>query len=196
VNRRDQLLDAAIEVIGEQGIRALTHRAVDRAAGVPTGSTSNYFRTSDALLDAVVERFVVRERANFESIAMAVGPGDPDQLARAVTEFARDATGPHRTLTLARYAILVEAAIRPGLRPQLSESGARVNAWFISWMRRAGSQNPERDTPIVMNAYTGFVLHQLARPRPDFDPGDDFRTLIRSLIGEDVTAASARPEVP
>ena len=47
-----------------------------------------------------------------------------------------------------------------------------------------------------MNAYTGFVLHQLARPRPDFDPGADFRTLIRSLIGEDVTAASARPEVP
>jgi hypothetical protein len=63
-------------------------------------------------------------------------------------------------------------------------------------MRHAGSQNPEGDTPIVMNAYTGFVLHQLARPRPDFDPGDDFRTLIRSLIGEDVTAASARPEVP
>jgi len=196
VNRRDQLLDAAIEVIGEHGMRALTHRAVDRAAGVPTGSTSNYFRTSDALLDAVVERFVVRERANFEAIAAAVGPGDPDQLACAVTEFARDATGPDRTLTLARYAILVEAAIRPGLRPQLRESGARVNAWFISWMRRAGSQNPERDTPIVMNAYTGFVLHQLARPRPDFDPGDDFRTLIRSLIGEDVTAASARPEVP
>jgi len=196
VNRRDQLLDAAIEVIGEHGMRALTHRAVDRAAGVPTGSTSNYFRTSDALLDAVVERFVVRERANFEAIAAAVGPGDPDQLARAVTEFARDATGPHRTLTLARYAILVEAAIRPGLRPQLRESGARVNAWFISWMRHAGSQNPERDTPIVMNAYTGFVLHQLARPRPDFDPGADFRTLIRSLIGEDVTAAFARPEVP
>ena len=186
MNRRDQLLDAAIEVIGEHGMRALTHRAVDRAAGVPTGSTSNYFRTSDALLDAVVERFVVRERANFEAIAAAVGPGDPDQLARAVTEFARDATGPHRTLTLARYAILVEAAIRPGLRPQLSESGARVNAWFISWMRHAGSQNPERDTPIVMNAYTGFVLHQLARPRPDFDPGDAFHTLIRSLIGDDL----------
>src|SRR5262245_3158197 len=120
-------------------MRALTHRAVDRAAGVPSGSTSNYFRTSDALLDAVVERFVVRERANFEHIASAVGPDDPDQLAGAVTEFARDATGPHRTLTRARYAILVEAAIRPGLRPQLAESGARVNAWFMDWMRRAGS---------------------------------------------------------
>jgi hypothetical protein len=53
-------------------------------------------------------------------------------------------------------------------------------------MRHAGSHNPERDTPIVMNAYTGFVLHQLARPRPDFDPGAAFHTLIRSLIGDDL----------
>ncbi|MFC7482775.1 TetR/AcrR family transcriptional regulator [Luedemannella flava] len=58
VNRRDDLLDAAITVLGEGGMRALTHRAVDAAAGLPAGSTSNYFRTRDALLGAVIDRFV------------------------------------------------------------------------------------------------------------------------------------------
>ncbi len=48
--RRDDLLDAAICVLGESGIRGLTHRAVDAAAGLPAGSASNLFRTRDALL--------------------------------------------------------------------------------------------------------------------------------------------------
>src|SRR6266487_2562015 len=61
--RREELLDAAITVLGERGIHALTHRAVDTAAGLPAGSTSNHFRTRDALLDAVVERFAARDRA-------------------------------------------------------------------------------------------------------------------------------------
>ncbi|HEX5290102.1 MAG TPA: TetR family transcriptional regulator, partial [Streptosporangiaceae bacterium] len=44
-NRRQTLLDAAIQVLGERGIRALTHRAVDAEAGVAAGSAANYFPT-------------------------------------------------------------------------------------------------------------------------------------------------------
>src|SRR5262245_42599709 len=44
------LLDAAIEVLAERGTRGLTHRAVDARAGLPLGSTSNRFRTRNALL--------------------------------------------------------------------------------------------------------------------------------------------------
>jgi len=55
-SRRDTLLDAAIRVLGERGMRALTHRAVDAEAGVPAGSTVNYFSTRNALFEAIVER--------------------------------------------------------------------------------------------------------------------------------------------
>ena len=58
MNRQEALLDAAIRVLGSGGPRQLTHRAVDAEAGVPVGSTSNYFRTREALVDAVVARFV------------------------------------------------------------------------------------------------------------------------------------------
>jgi hypothetical protein len=43
-------LDAAIELLGTEGLRALTHVRVDLRAGLPKGSTSNYFRTRAALL--------------------------------------------------------------------------------------------------------------------------------------------------
>jgi len=64
-SRQEELLDAAIAVLGGQGVRQLTHRAVDVAAGLPSGSTSNYFKTRDALLVGIVDRFVARERAGW-----------------------------------------------------------------------------------------------------------------------------------
>src|SRR3954454_14034141 len=99
-SRRELLLDAAIRVLGERGVRAVTHRAVDAEAGVAAGSTANYFATRDTLFEAIVERFVQRERANFEELVVTVRPTSAAELGRAVAESARDAAGPYRTLTL------------------------------------------------------------------------------------------------
>jgi DNA-binding transcriptional regulator YbjK len=75
--RREHLLDAAITVLGERGIHALTHRAVDAQAPLPPGSTSKPLRTRDALLEAVVERFAAREWALWEELAMQMYPTRP-----------------------------------------------------------------------------------------------------------------------
>ncbi|MEY9933198.1 AcrR family transcriptional regulator [Catenulispora sp. GP43] len=55
-DRRALLADAAIDLLAEEGMRALTHRAVDTRAALPLGTTSAYFRTRQALLTAIVKR--------------------------------------------------------------------------------------------------------------------------------------------
>jgi AcrR family transcriptional regulator len=185
--RREELLDTAISLIGERGIHGLTHRTLDAAAGVPAGSASNYYRTRDALLDAVVERFAAREKANWDDIASRLAPTSPEGLAKALADFVLEGTGPSRTLTLARYAILVEAATHPELRAQLSETGARVNAWVTNWVRVAGSTDPDRHAPILMNHVTGLVLHELAIPDPEFNPYPQIETLVTTVIGPRTT---------
>jgi AcrR family transcriptional regulator len=182
VSRREDLLDAAISVLGGSGIHGLTHRAVDAAAHLPAGSTSNHFRTRDALLNAVVDRFVARERANWDDIAAEMCPTTPQELARALTVFVRDSAGPQRTLTLARYAILIQAAIHPPLRAQLTAGGDRVRRWFMNWLRIVGSSDPGRDAPIIMNYCAGLVLHQLANPDPEFDPSAELTALVTTLV--------------
>lgn len=181
-NRREQLLDTAIALIGERGIHGLTHRSLDAAAELSAGSSSNHFRTRDALLNAVVERFAVRERANWEELAARTCPTSPQELARTLSEFAKEATGPHRALTLARYAILVESGIHPSLRAQLATTGAWVNAWATNWIRAAGSADPPRDAPVIMNHVTGVILHELAIPAPRFDPYPQIELLVTTLI--------------
>ena len=56
--RRDAIADAAIHLVATQGLRGLTHRAVDAVAGLPPGSTSYYLRTRKALLTACVDRML------------------------------------------------------------------------------------------------------------------------------------------
>ncbi len=183
-DRRTALLDAALEIVGTEGMRGLTHRAVDAAAGVPAGSTSNLFRTREALISGIVERFVARERA------MATGPYDaidpsPDGVANAFGRFVQRALGPDRPVTLARYAILVETAQNPVLREGLASGADQVDRWTLDIITRAGSQHPERDLGVLANYVTGLLLHELALPSPDLDAAARVRTLIDTLGWKD-----------
>ena len=181
-NRREVLLDAAIRVLGERGVRALTHRAVDAEADVAVGSAANCFPTREALFEAIVERVSAMERDYFDELAAKVIPTTPGELGRALAGFVRDATGVRRVLTLSRYAILVEAGNNAEIRQQVAKTGSRVNAWFANWLRLIGSPDPERDVHVCGNYITGLMLHQLAIPDPRFDPTDKIIALLESLV--------------
>src|ERR1700755_62750 len=67
--RMELLLRAAVHVVAEQGLRGLTHRAVDRQAGLPEGSCSAYLRTREALLDGVTEYVAEHVKAHCRELA-------------------------------------------------------------------------------------------------------------------------------
>lgn len=182
-DRRTQLLDAAIELVGTSGMRSLTHRGVDVEAGVVTGSTSNYFRTRDALLRGVMERFMERERAMLTTVSG--GATSRDELVAMLAAYARQAVHEGRTVSLARYAILVESAQRPELRPDVARGADDVDTWALELVRRAGSRDPERDEGIIANYLTGLVLHELSLPSPQFDPAPRIAALLDTLAWDD-----------
>jgi DNA-binding transcriptional regulator YbjK len=186
------LLDAAIQVLGDRGLRALTHRAVDAEAGLAAGSTTNYFSTREALLAAIVERFAERERQNFEDLAVTVVPTSPAELGRAWGAFVRDSVGPNRALTLSRYVLLVESANNPALRAQMAVTGARVSAWIANWLRVIGSRDPDHHVHVLGNYITGLVLHQLAIPDPNFDPTDTIVSLLEGLVAAEPPRTRSR----
>jgi len=187
------LLDAAIRVLGERGVRAVTHRAVDAEARLGIGSTANLFASRDALFAAIVERFAERERRNFEDLAVTVSPRSPDELGRVLGAAVLDGVGLNRTLTLCRYALLVESANNPTLREQIAVTGARVGAWMTNWLRAIGCRDPDRDVHLLGNYVTGMVLHQLAMPDPIFDPTDKLVALLEGLVADE-PAGLARHE--
>lgn len=86
-SRADAVADAALRLLAERGMRGLTHRAVDEAAGLPQGSTSNHARTRLALLETAVRRLAERE-------ARVLTPSELPVPAPAPGTGPRPASGP------------------------------------------------------------------------------------------------------
>ena len=78
--RRNQILDAAIDILCDDGVGGLTHRQVDSRAEVPAGTTSNYFRTRQALLEATAQRTVDLHWERVELLQSGIGPLSRDVL--------------------------------------------------------------------------------------------------------------------
>jgi DNA-binding transcriptional regulator YbjK len=74
-DRRTELMDAALAVVAEKGMKGLTHRAVDAAAHLPEGTTSNYYRNRAALVEAVLDRMLELDAALLQD----QGPAGPPQ---------------------------------------------------------------------------------------------------------------------
>ena len=69
-----RVLEAAVELLGTEGLRALTHARIAAQAGVPKGSTSNYFRARGQLLIGVNDWISERDLASADDIATAPTP--------------------------------------------------------------------------------------------------------------------------
>jgi DNA-binding transcriptional regulator YbjK len=177
--RRDQVLDAAVDVLGTDGIRRLTYMAIDNRAGVPQGTTSNYFRTRDSLIDGIVDHIEALDRAEIGQLALAAD--GVDGLAETLAGFVRHALGPGRPRIVARYALFLETLARPDLRDSLTRSREALVVRGGDWLRAAGSADAAADARIVLDFLDGVILHQIAMPMPDFDPLPGIFAVLRGL---------------
>src|SRR5690348_14646381 len=116
-DRKTLIADAAIDVLGRDGLRALTHRAVDARAGLPQGTCSYHHRTRRSLLAAVLNRIADLDRADLiaEDGVGAGGAGSVGQVPdRAVAVLGRW-LGPGRIRTRARLVLMLDAEARRDL---------------------------------------------------------------------------------
>ena len=107
-DRRTELMDAALRVVADKGMKGLTHRAVDAAAQLAEGTTSNYFRNRASLVAAVLERLEQLDVALLQDQGPAGPPENIDELAGQLAALVLALAGQHAALTRARLALSLE----------------------------------------------------------------------------------------
>ncbi|MEH0819789.1 MULTISPECIES: TetR/AcrR family transcriptional regulator [unclassified Micromonospora] len=193
------LADAAIALLAEGGMRALTHRAVDARAGVPVGTTSAYLRTRQALIEAVVRRLVDLDQADLadrELPTEAPPPGPPPRLTPADLDRLAEATAQvldrwlttGRDRSLARYACLLEAVHRPELRRILAH-GTVLREQARALLAGAGAADPRRQGDQFVAFVDGLLFDRLvgagalsAPPPGSPESREDLRAAVRALL--------------
>ena len=176
---RTRALDAAIELVGTEGLRALTHVRVDDQATLPRGSTSNYFRTRAALLAGVVERIIDRELPQVEAAEEL--PATADELIDALCTLLDATTGQGRTLTTARLVVFLEASNDPDLREALARGRVAMEAATVGMLARMGATNPEPGAAAIMACSEGVILHRIAR-HDETDPRAVIELVVRAAL--------------
>ncbi len=192
--RREQLLDAALSVILDQGYSGVSIEAIARAAGVTRPVIYDHFPNLGTLLYALVEREEHYALAQLESVVPAdlgdAGPGEtlPASVRRLLEEIGhrpatwrlillppagtpeivRQHVERNRELTLERIKQMVRAAqARPELPEDLDvELAARAIRDITEEAGRMALTDPQRYSP---ERYERFVasLMRLIWPRND-----------------------------
>ncbi|GAA3531669.1 hypothetical protein AFL01nite_20770 [Aeromicrobium flavum] len=162
--RSELVADAAVTVLARDGLRGLTHRAVDTEAGLPPGSTSNCFRSRSALLMAIVDRLEQLDLA-------ALDPGQPDAtsvptVARSLAESVGSMASPrHVRATRARMALLLDETAGPAM----AAGHRRFLDLLEALLAQAGHADPAPAARAVSDLLEGALLHAASVPARTVD---------------------------
>lgn len=164
--RKQTIVDAAIRVLGSSGSRGLTHRSVDGEAGLPSGSTSNYFRSRQALISGIVERMEELDYQDWARQSPAPVVESPAEFADVLTALVSVAVTGDRIRTRARYAVFVEAAmagVESPMAQSIERSRANLKHWGAGIGAGIGLAEPERTASMLVDYLDGVIFHQLTK---------------------------------
>ncbi|WP_329428962.1 TetR/AcrR family transcriptional regulator [Streptosporangium sp. NBC_01495] len=186
--RAELVADAAIALLVDRGMRGLTHRAVDEAAGLPPGSTSNLARTRSALLELTLARLAQLES---DAFSLLLGPPGPDAV-EALAEMTAQALWTQLTVgrrwTVARYELALEATRRPELRKIYDRTGERFREPAVAILSAVGSSDPVRHGRQIIAFSEGVMFDAVigagAEPTLD-DLRLGVRELLRGMLGHE-----------
>ncbi|WP_329025131.1 TetR/AcrR family transcriptional regulator [Streptomyces sp. NBC_00690] len=172
-DRRNLIADAAISTVAAAGLRGLTHRAVDAAAGLPAGSTSYYFRTRSALISACYLRLAELSVADADHWEADRGHPDLDSAAEGMAALLHHWLTAARDRQLARFELSLEATRRPELRADLQTADLAVRVRAADLLAALGAPRPAAAADLLVAWTDGLLYDWLAgapaatRPPPD-----------------------------
>jgi DNA-binding transcriptional regulator YbjK len=164
--RRREILEATLRVIGDGGVKSVTHRAVAQEANVALASTTYYFDSKGALVEEALELMIARSIEDVRRFTGCPPRISHEELIDRIVGFADAQINDPNAFLLAQYELMLEAGREDYLRPL-------ARRWTIAYMdgfervvRSAGL--PEQATEIVTNFVEGALLNHVTTPIDDF----------------------------
>jgi AcrR family transcriptional regulator len=201
VQRREQLLDRALELLAQSGPAAVTMQAVARAAGVARPVVYDFFADRAALLSALLAREESRALTDVLGVAPRLLLGSPlgaDFGADFCADFGADFGA---SLTTALQAFLEVVQGRPSTWRALLASPTGLPAEVAARLERArqaalevvessvraslGARIAELDTEVISRAViaAGEMAARLVLTAPEKFPPARFTTFTSALFG-------------
>jgi AcrR family transcriptional regulator len=194
---RTRILEAAAELISEEGIDEVRIARVANRARVSTSLVHHYFSTREELLtDALMLAFdqAAEERFGSEEPETA-GTSSTAALGVAIEQCLPE-HGPNEGEWVLWVELWLRAARDPELRPVATRLYERYRAWMVELIEAgvaAGefrTEDPERIADLALGLFDGLGLRALLEdPRVDLSRA---RSLIAEVLGAELGVPAER----
>lgn len=164
---RERIVRAALRVIGEGGIEAVSNRRLAKEAGVALGSLTYHFPSQTELLRESLLLYASEEVERLEEIATSLEAGEPS-VQQVVEEVARiageTAIGPEQ---LAVYELYLQAARDDALREAAQRCFAAYDDVAIAALKALGLPSSPAHARVVVALITGASLRMIGSGERD-----------------------------
>lgn len=164
---RTALIDTAVELIGERGVRSFSMAEATRRLGVAVSAPYAHFADRDDLLAAVAVRA-------FEQFYAALGPAmaqfeDPaDRLVAMAREYVRFAARRR-----AMFEVLYEFSLDKARHPEIEEAERPVNEAFLGCVEALSGGDKTRSDDLATAVEATARGHAMLLLDAGPDPADD-----------------------
>ena len=192
---RERILRIAFELIGREGIGAISNRRLATAAGVSLGSLTYHFPSQEELLRECLLLYVEEEVGRLGAVAAELRSRRPPPSRRQVAaEVQRIAT---ESIARPEHVAELELHLRASREPALQEASRRCFAAYeglaAAALEALGVPDATRHAGAVVAVIAGMGVRQLSAGRRDIEGlADALRTIVAGALAEAKTATPSQ----
>lgn len=177
-DRKQQILDEAIQIIASEGYSKLTMRALVRASGMKLGALQYHFRTLEVMLRALAAHIATTYRLSFEALKP---DSDPLSLSDIVKFILDDVPGSALQADRLFPQLWAMARVEPVMKALLDDIYEEYLRKLEKQLANAASNTPRADALAIMSLLEGTTLF-VGRGRRWADDADAVRDAVLALI--------------
>ncbi|WP_433174310.1 TetR/AcrR family transcriptional regulator [Actinoallomurus sp. CA-150999] len=165
--RKEALLDAAVDLLEAGGFAQVTHRAVADRATLPLAATTYYFRSREDLLTQAFARLVQRDISSMRERLRPLTDTDPAAVADAVVSALAPACEAERSRQLALWELYFQVGREPAFRPFARAWTDGCHEIVAEVLAEADYPHAPADVDILVATIEGMIARDLVEARPD-----------------------------
>jgi len=196
---RIQILNAAIEVLAQQGIKGATHRAIALKAEIQLSLTTYYFKDIQELVHQAFQLSSSQTLFRIENVwqmafdliesydktslrKVAVKEELRDSLAELATQYLHKKIIEQPVALAVEQLLFTEIQISPALRQLANSHRQALLQPFIQWCRYFNKYNPQVDADIMLTMFTQLEYRNLSVDT-EFIDIDEIKAITTRTIG-------------
>lgn len=166
-SRRQQVLDAAASCFRRSGFRGASMSKISALAGMSTGHIYHYFKSKEAIVEAIIKRDLE------EGIALIESWKDADDIVQALIDGAKDCIVDRAKLSepALTLEILAEASRNPAISAMLDDCETSIRRCLIEALetgrdRGVIARDAEIETActVMMLIFDGITVQSATNP--------------------------------